>query len=350
MTLLAKQLLIWYRNNARDLPWRKDKDAYKIWVSEIMLQQTRVEAVRDYFNRWIDRFPTIESLAEASEQEVLTYWQGLGYYTRARHLLAGVREVCADYGRKVPDNITAIQRLPGVGEYTAGAIASIAYNQPVPAIDGNVLRIFSRLFGIEDDITKQAAKCKIDCLIRAHIPSRQPGDFNQSLMDLGAMVCIPRQPRCHLCPLSNLCEAYTREIQDVLPVRAPKKLPQPVVLIAGLIKRESSYLVRQRPATGLLANMWEFPAVELAERETTLNQLKATIRNDLYQEVCIGEKIFHYIHAFSHRKWDISFYNCQWLAGNDLPPAACWLDISKLNTVPWAGPHRKVATAIGESE
>lgn len=343
---LATQLLDWYYRNARDLPWRKDKDAYKVWVSEIMLQQTRVEAVKEYYNRWMERFPTIEALAQASEQEVLTYWQGLGYYTRARRLLSGAREVCAEYGGKVPDNVMLIQNLPGVGEYTAGAIASIAYNRTTPAIDGNVLRIFSRLFCLDEDITKQATKRKIDQLIHEHIPSQQPGDFNQALMDLGAMVCIPRRPHCHVCPLMNLCEAYEREVQDVLPVRTPKKPPKQVALTAGLVVKDSHYLVRQRPARGLLAGMWEFPTVEATEGEATDERLKTAIWNDLHQEVCIGKERFHYIHTFSHRKWDITFYQCQWLAGTDLPLTACWLRLSDFNRIPWAGPHHKVAMAL----
>ena len=342
---LAAQLLNWYCQSARELPWRKDKDAYKIWVSEIMLQQTRVEAVKDYYTRWIKRFPTTAVLAEASEQEVLNYWQGLGYYSRARNLLAGVREVCAAYGGKVPDDQAAIQSLPGVGEYTAGAIASIAYNRPVPAIDGNVLRIFSRLFCLEGDITKQATKQEVKRLVRTHMPIQYPGDFNQALMDLGAMVCIPGRPRCEICPVANLCEAYVREVQDTLPVRPTKKVPLLVRLAAGLVCKEGSYLVHQRPATGMLARMWEFPTVELAEGEGAVERLQAGLAKDFRQDIRVGESAFHYIHTFSHRKWDISFYQCEWLDGDKLPTAACWLSSTELTSVPWAGPHHKVVLA-----
>ncbi|HWR08066.1 A/G-specific adenine glycosylase [Sporomusa sp.] len=340
---LATKLLDWYDKNGRDLPWRKDKDAYKIWVSEIMLQQTRVEAVKDYYSRWLDRFPTLAALAQASEQEVLNYWQGLGYYSRARNLLAGVREVCSEYGGKVPDNPATIRRLPGVGEYTAGAIASIAYNQVAPAIDGNVLRIFSRLFCLDGDITKSATKREIDRLIRQNISDQYPGDFNQALMDLGAMICIPRRPRCQLCPLINLCEAYAREVQDMLPVRAPKKAPQLVVLAAGVMLRNGKYLVQQRPETGLLAGMWEFPTIEVIEGDVAAERLKAAFWNELRQSVSIKEEIFHCHHTFSHRKWDISFYQCEWLAGDALKDKACWLSSSELRSVPWAGPNHKVA-------
>ena len=342
---LAMQLLDWYYQSARDLPWRADKDAYKIWVSEIMLQQTRVEAVKNYYTRWMERFPTPAVLAEASEQEVLTYWQGLGYYSRARNLLAGVREVCADYGGRVPDDQVAIQRLPGVGEYTAGAIASIAYDLPAPAIDGNVLRIFSRLFCLEGDISKLATKREVKRLVHKHMSVQYPGDFNQALMDLGAMVCIPRRPRCEICPLTNQCEAYAREVEDMLPVKSPKKAPELVRLAAGLVLKDGSYLVHQRPATGMLAKMWEFPTVELAEGEDLVERLQAGLSREFMQDVRVGESVVHYIHTFSHRKWDISFYQCKWLAGQELPAAACWLSSAELTSVPWAGPHHKVALA-----
>lgn len=344
---LSTQLLNWYYENARDLPWRKDKDAYKIWVSEIMLQQTRVEAVKDYYQRWIERFPTLEVLAEASEQEVLKYWQGLGYYTRARNLLAGVREVCATYGGEMPNDERTIQRLPGVGEYTAGAIASIAYDRRTPAIDGNVLRIFSRLFCLDGDITKQATKREVDRLVRQHMPSNCPGDFNQALMDLGATVCIPRNPRCQMCPLANLCEGYAREVQDTLPVRPVKKEPLLSHLAAGLVLRDGHYLVRRRPESGLLAGMWEFPTVELTEKGFAVERLKEGLQIEFGQEAAVGKREFHYIHTFSHRKWDISFYHCQWLAGSELLEGVRWLTSAEGNPLPWAGPHHKVALALG---
>jgi A/G-specific adenine glycosylase len=345
---LAAQLLHWYRTNARDLPWRKDKDAYKIWVSEIMLQQTRVEAVKEYYKRWMERFPTPKALAQSSEQEVLACWQGLGYYSRARNLLLGVRKVCTEYGGIVPNDAARIQKLPGVGEYTAGAIASIAFDQRTPAIDGNVLRIFSRLFCLNEDIAKQSAKRKIKDLLHQYMPVRECGDFNQALMDLGAMICIPRKPRCPLCPLTNLCEAYEKEVQDVLPVKEPKKPPQKIMLVAGIIKRERTFLVQQRPAAGLLAGMWEFPTVEITAEETAMQALEDAVWNQLNQKIHVENKNSHYLHTFSHRQWDISFYHCEWLTGHDLPPNACWSDLKSINNIPWAGPHHKVAIKLSK--
>lgn len=340
---LAKRLLDWYYRSARDLPWRADNDAYKIWVSEIMLQQTRVEAVKKYYTRWIERFPTLEVLAEASEQEVLTYWQGLGYYSRARNLLAGVRKVCAEYGGRMPNDLAAIQSLPGVGDYTAGAIASIAYGRPVPAIDGNVLRIVSRLFCLDGDITKQTTKRQVKDLVRKHMSIEHPGDFNQALMDLGATICIPRQPRCESCPVVKLCEAYAQEVQNMLPVRSEKKEPELVELVSGLVLRDGYYLLNKRPAKGLLAGMWEFPTFKLTTGNADAERLQEGLYREFGQTVCVKEKGFHYLHIFSHRKWDITFYSCEWQAGHVLPESACWLDSSELMSVPWAGPHHKVA-------
>ena len=343
---LATQLLNWYYANGRELPWRKSKDAYQVWVSEIMLQQTRVEAVKEYYTRWMERFPTLVALAEASEQEVLEYWQGLGYYSRARNLLSGVREICSAYGGVVPDDAATIQQLPGVGEYTAGAIASIAYDQRVPAVDGNVLRIFSRLFCLDTDITKQRAKRQITHLVFEHMPRHCPGDFNQALMDLGATVCIPRRPRCPICRVSSFCLAYEREVQETLPVRAAKKQPILINLASGLVQREDEILVCQRPETGLLAGMWEFPTVEIADYQDPVGRLQEELKNSFGQEVKIGKMQHHYMHTFSHRKWDITFYQCQWIASTDKVPNAHWLSLSSVKSVLWAGPHGKVARSF----
>lgn len=343
---LASALLAWYDRNARDLPWRRDKDPYKIWVSEIMLQQTRVEAVKEYYERWVNRFPQPEDLAQAAEQEVLGYWQGLGYYSRARNLLSGVKEVCAVYGGKVPEDEEKVQALPGVGEYTAGAILSIAYNRRTPAVDGNVLRIFSRLFCLQEDILKASTKRQVYSLVKEHMDPARPGDFNQALMDLGAMVCVPKRPRCGECPLTVLCEAYARDVQDVLPLRTLKKAPLEVVLAAGLVEQNGAYLVRQRPANGLLAGMWEFPAVEIAEDTTPEACLDALLRDEFGIKAAVGEKEFHYVHTFSHRKWHISFYRCRQLSGGVMPDRGRWFSLLSEEVLPWAGPHRKTADAL----
>lgn len=348
---IAALLLDWYDKNARDLPWRRDKDPYKIWVSEIMLQQTRVEAVKDYYKRWITRFPNPGELARASEQEVLTYWQGLGYYSRARNLLAGVREVCAAYGGSMPEEGEQVRALPGVGDYTAGAILSIAYNRRVPAVDGNVMRIFSRLFCLEEDILKAPAKRAVHRLVQEQIDKDRPGDFNQALMDLGAMICVPQRPRCPECPLRNLCLARERGVQEVLPVRSPKKAPVKVSLAAALLEQDGRYLICQRPVSGLLAGMWEFPSLELRDALAEADQLRDWLQSVFFLEVRVLETERQVVHTFSHRQWHLTFYRCRLLStASELPDNARWFSLNDGDRLPWAGPHHHVAMALRDDK
>lgn len=343
---LAKLLLAWYDANKRELAWRSDKNPYKIWVSEVMLQQTRVEAVKPYFDRWLQRFPDLETLAAADEEAVLREWQGLGYYSRARNLLAGVREVVARYAAKVPEQAEEIRGITGIGEYTAGAILSIAYNKPEPAVDGNVLRVFSRLFHLTGEISVPAVKRQIVSLVKEEMDATRPGDFNQALMDLGATICIPKSPRCGDCPLTGICEAYYQGDQKELPHKKPKKAPLPVLLAAGVLCQDNRYFLRRRLPGDVLAGFWEFPAVELSEDDCPKTELSKLFLG-LGQAVRVEEAVFHTIHTFSHRRWDITFYHCNLAA-----PAAAgaetagWFDIPACKKLNFAGPHRKLADTI----
>jgi len=347
MTKLAELLLGWYDGAKRDLPWRKDSDPYKIWVSEIMLQQTRVETVRPYYKRWLERFPSLGDLAAASDDEVLGYWQGLGYYSRARRLLQGVREVQADYGGRVPDSRQEIMAVAGIGEYTAGAILSIAYDRPEPAVDGNVLRIFSRLHCLVEDIATNAAKRKVGELVMQAMPARRCGDFNQALMDLGATVCLPKTPRCQSCPIPELCCAYSRDMQQKFPLKRKSAAPRPVQLAAAVVQTHGSYLLRRRPDKGLLANMWEFPAVELGAAEDPRAVLEAAIMTETGQRVEAGGKLLELTHTFSHRRWHIAFYQC-FLQEEALPAGSgiCWLKPDEWADLAFAGPHRQMAAQL----
>jgi len=341
---IADILLAWYEECKRDLPWRKDKDPYKIWVSEVMLQQTKVEVVKAYFERWVERFPSLESLAEAQEEEVIQYWQGLGYYSRARNLLKGVREVGASYGGVVPDNKVEIKGLSGIGDYTAGAILSIAYNKKEAAIDGNVLRVFSRLYCIEGNSSSPMVKRQIKELVERDIPVDYPGDFNQALMDLGATICIPRVPRCPLCPLEKHCIAKRKNLQQQLPVKTKKTAPVPVRLIAGVLQEGEFFLLRRRPAKGLLAGMWEFPAIEIQAGADGMALFPKAFFHETGQEIELGTLLFQCTHTFSHRKWDISFYYCTGSPG--MIPAAShihWVNREDWEKISFAGPHRKMA-------
>ncbi|MVO99786.1 A/G-specific adenine glycosylase [Paenibacillus lutrae] len=263
----STHLLAWYLIHRRDLPWRRSRNPYHIWISEVMLQQTRVDTVIPYFHKFTELFPTVEALATAPEDEVLKAWEGLGYYSRARNLQQAVREVHEQYGGTVPDSKEEFSSLRGVGPYTSGAVLSIAYNKPEPAVDGNVMRVLSRYFLIEDDIAKPAARIGMEKLARDLIPEGAAGDFNQALMELGAMVCTPRSPQCLTCPVMDQCAGRLAGREETLPVKTKAKPPMPerrlVALIEGEGENAGRILIRQRPQEGLLARMWELPHVVL---------------------------------------------------------------------------------------
>lgn len=345
---LAETLLKWYDENHRELPWRQDQEPYKIWVSEVMLQQTRVEAVKPYYERWMTRFPTLQDLAQASAEEVLQYWQGLGYYSRARNLHQGVREVAELYGGQVPNEREKIIALSGVGEYTAGAILSIAYNKPEPAVDGNVLRVFSRLYCLENDITKPAARKQVTELVSGVMPDDRPGDFNQAVMDLGSAICIPKNPSCAQCPLDQHCLAYKQGRQRELPVRKRSAPPRMIQVAAAIVQAEGRYLLCKRPAKGLLANMWEFPSIEIENKNDGPMELESLLCRLGQQAFVEPVPVLELIHTFSHRQWQIAFYSCQQVRRQEMPNLnhIKWLSPETWSALSFAGPHRKMAAEL----
>jgi A/G-specific adenine glycosylase len=258
----AHRLVTWYKQAHRQLPWRNTKDPYRILVSETMLQQTRVETVIPYYHAFLERFPDISSLAAAEEDEVLKQWQGLGYYSRARNLKKAAEVVVSQHGGVMPDTIESLLSLPGVGPYTAGAVASIAFDKPAPAVDGNVLRVIARFCGIVDPIDTLAAKRKVTEIVSQWGMEEQPSLFTQSIMELGATVCTPRSPKCDVCPLKEDCVAYLTGQTDVLPLKTPKKPRKIIRVIAFWLENEQGILLEKRPNHGLLAGMWQLPSVE----------------------------------------------------------------------------------------
>lgn len=340
----AKDLLDWYDSQKRDLPWRINRDPYRVWVSEIMLQQTRVDTVKPYYANFMEKFPTIEALAQASEEDVLKAWEGLGYYSRVRNLQAAAREVQARYGGIVPDTPEEIRTLKGVGPYTAGAILSIAYEKPEPAVDGNVMRVFSRLLYLTDDIAKPATRIKIEQLVSQVIPERRAGDFNQALMELGAMVCSPRSPQCLTCPVYDYCIARREGVQEELPNKGKAKPPRPVQLQVALIVRDGAVMINKRPEQGLLAGMWEFPMVETdVDSETAKKELVARQINERFGvEVEVLETIGVVQHTFSHLQWNMQVWRCDWISGDDLPPTARFAAIGELDAYTFPVAHHKI--------
>lgn len=363
-------LLDWFAEKKRHLPWREGNDPYKIWVSEVMLQQTRVDTVIPYYEKFIERYPTLEDLARAEEAEVLKLWEGLGYYSRARNLLQGVREVMARYGGRVPDEKEAVMAIKGIGSYTAGAILSIAYGKPVPAVDGNVLRVMARLFAIRDDIAKTATKRRIEALVERLIPAGDPSSFNQGLMELGSLVCLPRSPSCHQCPVASFCRAHGEGRPEAYPVKSPKVRPRPVGLAAAVLWREGRVLIRRRPPGGLLAGLWEFPT---AVWEGPYDRWKGLSRNQrVYWLMARLERNFpfrldrpQYLlplrHVFSHLKWDgevfefdvTNFSGDRGFTGDDGngPETSWrWVGLDELGDYAFPVPYRKVVDHVLKSE
>ncbi|MDU5141003.1 MAG: A/G-specific adenine glycosylase [Paenibacillus dendritiformis] len=317
----SRELLNWYRANQRDLPWRRHSNPYYTWVSEIMLQQTRVETVKPYFERFIALFPTVEALAEAPEEEVLKAWEGLGYYSRARNLQAAAREVKEQYGGSIPDDKAKVSALKGIGPYTAGAIMSIAFNRPEPAVDGNVMRVLSRYFRLHDDIAKAGTRAHMEHLAQELIPEGCASEFNQALMELGALVCTPKSPACLPCPVMEHCAGRMAGEELMLPVKTKAKPPKPELRYAALVEGAGEHagkvLARQRPDAGLLARMWELPHL-LAPKTGGLLDLREeeameALRQGMQSEGVRLKPLQHWTdaeHTFSHIHWQMRVYRC----------------------------------------
>ncbi|MCY9664493.1 A/G-specific adenine glycosylase [Paenibacillus alginolyticus] len=339
----SKNLLDWYQTHKRDLPWRRSKNPYYIWISEVMLQQTRVDTVIPYFHRFVDQFPTVEALATAPEENVLKAWEGLGYYSRARNLQSAVREVHERYDGIVPQNKEEISSLKGVGPYTSGAILSIAYNKPEPAVDGNVMRVLSRYFLIEEDIMKPATRTKMEKLARELILEGTASDFNQALMELGAMVCTPRSPHCLTCPVMAHCSAREAGMEEALPIKKKAKPPRPelraVALIEGTGENEGKWLIRQRPQEGLLARMWELPHVAWkSEGWHSDEDNRSELRQALMDQEQIGiepdEWFMDTEHIFSHIVWKMKVYRAKLSNANRPSTGGEWIPFHYR----WVGP------------
>lgn len=260
LSQLPIPLLSWYRDNARDLPWRREPDPYRVWVSEIMLQQTRVASVLGYYTRFMEAFPTVKDLAAANEDRLLKLWQGLGYYSRARNLQKAARQIMDRHSGIFPSDYQDIRALAGVGDYTAGAIASIAYGQPIPAVDGNLLRVAARVTGDETDVTTAKGKKHFTEALQAIMPLEAPGRFNQAMMDLGAMICLPNgAPLCGKCPAAGFCAACQTGRTSELPIRSAKRPRRREDRVVFLLFRGGKVALRKRPDRGLLAGLWEYP-------------------------------------------------------------------------------------------
>jgi A/G-specific adenine glycosylase len=349
MLSLAKKILRWYARHARALPWRGGTDPYAVWVSEIMLQQTRVETVAPYFARWMERFPSLPDLAAASEQEVLSLWEGLGYYSRARNLHRAARTVVLQFGGQLPRSLDSLRALPGIGRYTAGAIASIAFGVDAAALDGNIRRVLSRLFDVDAPADTPAGEKILWSLAEELLPPGRAGDFNQALMDLGASTCLPKNPRCLLCPLTENCLARQRGVQEQRPVLKPKAEVPHYIVTAAVIRRGEKILLAQRPADGLLGGLWEFPGGKTEPGESLAECLRREIREELGARITVREPFGVYRHAYTHFRITLHAFLCELASGEPRPlqaAAVVWLSASELAGYPMGKVDRQIARKI----
>ena len=302
---MFEALIPWYEAHKRELPWRQDKEPYHVWLSEIMLQQTRVEAVKEYYRRFLTALPTIVDLAKAPEEQILKLWEGLGYYNRVRNLQKAAQTICADYTGVFPSEYAQIRSLSGIGDYTAGAIASICFDAPTPAVDGNVLRVYSRLLADDANIDLQTTKKRITGKLQETYPRENPGTATQALMELGATVCVPNgAPRCDVCPVAEICQARKQDTWRNLPVRSEKKKRKIVDKTVFILLTEDTVALHKRIASGLLAGMWEFPNVDAKlDKQEAVTQVTGWQAEpvDLLMQTS-------YTHIFSHVEWHMTAY------------------------------------------
>lgn len=354
-----KTLLDWYDHNKRALPWRQDHEPYHIWISEIMLQQTQVQTVIPYYLRFMKEFPTVQELADAPEDKLMKAWEGLGYYSRARNLKKAARQIVSDYHGKWPTNSNALQELSGIGPYTAGAIASIAFNQPVAAVDGNAFRVFARLLEIDADVAKPQTRKIFEKVINKIISQDRPGDFNQAIMDLGASYMTATNFDSNNSPVKDFNQAFLDGIEDQYPVKTKKKRPVVHHYFGLVIRSDNGYLFEKRPSSGILANFWMFPLVDgqnLTDDQTIpktalIQLIEAKMKND-YQlptkfSKLIGKPV---VHTFTHQQWkitllesrlandvDLSYFPGKWIQ----PAVFDEMTFSKVQSKLWAAYQKR---------
>ncbi len=344
---LRDRLLRWYDAHRRDLPWRADADPYRVWLSEVMLQQTRVETVRPYYARWLERFPTLHALAAAPQDDVLKAWEGLGYYSRARNFHRAVREVADRHGGRVPDDPEAFRALPGVGRYTAGAVLSIAFGREEPLVDGNVRRVAARW---RDEPEPEEAV--LWATAAALVPGERPGDLNQALMELGATVCTPRAPRCEACPVAEGCRARAAGTQEERPARRKARpVPHEDTAVA-VVERQGRLLLCRRPVDARLGGMWAFPAVVRKRGESAAAGAVRAAREGVGIEVAAGEEIGRVEHAFTHVRTTYHAVRCTVVAGDPQPlryDAVAWASPGELEGYALPVAQRKIAVLATEA-
>lgn len=347
---VAGRLIAWYGREGRDLPWRTTRDPYRIWLSEIMLQQTTVAAVIPYYERFVERFPTVQALASASLDQVISLWAGLGYYSRARNLHSTARQIMQQSNGVFPDNLAALTALPGIGRSTAGAILSIAFDIPAAILDGNVRRVLVRLFCWQQDPRSSAAEKQLWQWAEALTPVSHPHDYAQAIMDLGATICTPREPSCNACPLQDLCQAFRAGLATVLPVPGRKQKVPSRRQVALVVFTLDGLLLRQRPTEGFLGGLWEFPATDLPDGQQP-EQAAARLLDDLNLRGPL-RKIAEIKHAYSHFKLEVSVFKVAQEAARAIAEQGIFrrIPLAELDGMPLHGAHRKILRQLEKEQ
>lgn len=341
-------LLDWFDVNQREMPWRSNPQPYYTWVSEVMLQQTQVDTVIPYFHRFVSKFPTVNDLAKAPIDDVLKLWEGLGYYSRARNLHKAAQEV-VHLGGHLPQTYEALQTLSGIGPYAAAAIASIAFGVPVPVVDGNVLRVFSRFWGIFEDIRMPKVRLLLFQRLTPYIQDVKPGDFNQAIMELGALVCSPKKPNCSVCPLQKDCLAYNTSQVDLLPYKSKGKAVPHYTIVVGVVFKEGKVLIAKRKADQMLGGLWEFPGGKQEPNES----LEQTVMREIYEETGLRIHVQNQLcvvkHAYSHFKITLHAYRCSYVSGIPKPKSSDgleWVAVSDLSEYAFPMANKKVLDVL----
>lgn len=340
----VKNLLNWYRQNARDLPWRRTRDPYKIWISEVMLQQTTVNAVIPYYRRWVRELPTLHSAAEAPLLKILKLWQGLGYYQRAKNIHKAAKIICAQYEGKIPPDPNALKNLPGFGPYTTGAVASIAFDIPHPIIDANIRRVMMRILAREG-FAETAQDSAIWTFLSKIMPTQKAGDFNQALMELGALLCRPRTPVCLLCPIKGDCRAYQKGIQEIIP-QPKKRLTQELNAAVGVLKKDGRYFIQKRPSQGLLADLWEFPGGKIEVGETPVKALKREFKEELGIDIHSVKPLMYVRHSYTQFRVRLHVFLCQCRAAPREDATHKWVRLSNLAQYPMPSGSAKIVERL----
>ena len=348
----SQELVNWYEDHKRDLPWRATRDPYAIWISEIMLQQTRVDTVIPYYQRWMEAFPDVKSLAEADQQKVLKVWEGLGYYSRARNAHQAAQSIVSEYGGTFPDKPDQIAKLRGIGPYTTAAISSIAFDQDLAVVDGNVIRVLSRYFHIEEDIRRPKVVKEIQHLADSILLKGDSGRFNQAMMELGATVCKPKQPLCLECPISSHCLAFREASVERLPYKSPaKKIPHHTISVGIILNEKGNILIAQRPEKAMLGGLWEFPGGKVETGEKPEEALVRELREEIGVDVEIVEFFHSLDHTYSHFKITLMAWIVKIVEGEPKPNSAQgirWVNPAELVDYPFPKANRQLTLLLME--